>query len=106
MGDGSQSNNPWLQELPDPLSRACWDNYLTISAATAKELGIENWNVSNGALNGNMVNRFEGEEEGHSIEQYQHAIVTNVQNKGHILQFSEAEQLSLISIEIDRKNFR
>ena len=32
MGDGSQSNNPWLQELPDPLSRACWDNYLTISA--------------------------------------------------------------------------
>ena len=57
-------------------------------------------------LNGNMVNRFEGEEEGHSIEQYQHAIVTNVQNKGHILQFSEAEQLSLISIEIDRKNFR
>ena len=25
MGDGQQSNNPWLQELPDPLSRACWD---------------------------------------------------------------------------------
>ena len=36
MGDGSQSNNPWLQELPDPLSRACWDNYLTISARTAR----------------------------------------------------------------------
>ena len=56
MGDGSQSNNPWLQELPDPLSRACWDNYLTMSAATARKLGIKNWNVSNGALNGNMVN--------------------------------------------------
>jgi molybdopterin-containing oxidoreductase family iron-sulfur binding subunit len=56
MGDGNQSNNPWLQELPDPLSRACWDNYLTMSAATARELGIANWNVSNGALNGNMVN--------------------------------------------------
>ena len=56
MGDGSQSNNPWLQELPDPLSRACWDNYLTMSAATARKLGITNWNVSNGALNGNMVN--------------------------------------------------
>ena len=56
MGDGSQSNNPWLQELPDPLSRACWDNYLTMSSATARDLGIKNWNVSNGALNGNMVN--------------------------------------------------
>ena len=56
MGDGSQSNNPWLQELPDPLSRACWDNYLTMSASTAADLGITNWNVSNGALNGNMVN--------------------------------------------------
>ena len=56
IGDGAQSNNPWLQELPDPLSRASWDNYLTISAVTAKELGIKNWNVSNGALNGNMVN--------------------------------------------------
>ena len=56
MGDGSQSNNPWLQELPDPLSRACWDNYIAMSAATARDLGITNWNVSNGALNGNMVN--------------------------------------------------
>jgi molybdopterin-containing oxidoreductase family iron-sulfur binding subunit len=56
MGDGNQANNPWLQELPDPISRACWDNYLTISAATARDLGISNWNVSNGGLNGSMVN--------------------------------------------------
>jgi molybdopterin-containing oxidoreductase family iron-sulfur binding subunit len=56
MGDGNQANNPWLQELPDPLSRACWDNYLTMSVATARDLGIKNWNVSNGALNGSMVN--------------------------------------------------
>ena len=55
LGDGSQSNNPWLQELPDPITRACWDNYLTISASTAKELGLSNWNVSNGALNGSLV---------------------------------------------------
>jgi molybdopterin-containing oxidoreductase family iron-sulfur binding subunit len=55
LGDGSQSNNPWLQELPDPITRACWDNYLTISASTAKELGLSNWTVSNGALNGSIV---------------------------------------------------
>ena len=56
MGDGSQANNPWLQELPDPVTRACWDNYLTMSLATARDLGLSNWNVSNGALNGDMVN--------------------------------------------------
>ena len=55
LGDGSQANNPWLQELPDPLSRATWDNYLTISEITAKELDLRNWNVSNGALNGDIV---------------------------------------------------
>ena len=33
MGDGQQANNPWLQEMPDPLTRASWDNYLTISKA-------------------------------------------------------------------------
>jgi len=55
IGDGSQSNNPWLQELPDPITRACWDNYLTISASTAREYNLKNWNISNGALNGDMV---------------------------------------------------
>ena len=30
-GDGSQANNPWLQELPDPVSRVTWDNYITMS---------------------------------------------------------------------------
>ena len=56
MGDGTQANNPWLQEFPDPISRACWDNYITISASTARELGLKNWNVSNGAMNGSIVN--------------------------------------------------
>ena len=56
MGDGNQANNPWLQEFPDPISRACWDNYMTISASTARDLNLKNWNVSNGALNGSLVN--------------------------------------------------
>jgi len=55
LGDGKQANNPWLQELPDPITRTTWDNYLTISAEDAKELGFENWNVSDGALNGNKA---------------------------------------------------
>jgi MoCo/4Fe-4S cofactor protein with predicted Tat translocation signal len=39
-GDGAQANNPWLQELPDPVSRVTWDNYLTMSPAQMKEMGF------------------------------------------------------------------
>ena len=55
LGDGQQANNPWLQELPDPITRVSWDNYLTMSAADAKELGIKNWHVANGALDGDYA---------------------------------------------------
>jgi molybdopterin-containing oxidoreductase family iron-sulfur binding subunit len=30
--------NPWLQELPDPVTRATWDNYVIVSPAMAKTL--------------------------------------------------------------------
>jgi molybdopterin-containing oxidoreductase family iron-sulfur binding subunit len=38
IGTGEGSGNPWLQELPDPISRATWDNYVIISPAMAKSL--------------------------------------------------------------------
>lgn len=56
LGSGNQANNPWLQELPDPITRATWDNYVTISAADAEAMGIENENVANGGLDGSYVN--------------------------------------------------
>ena len=40
LGEGRQANNPWLQELPDPVSKICWDNYASVSPAQAKELGL------------------------------------------------------------------
>ena len=55
MGDGQQANNPWLQEFPDPITRTSWDNYLTMSKADAEKMDIENWNVANGGMNGNLV---------------------------------------------------
>ncbi len=42
LGDGRHANNPWLQELPDPIGKICWDNVLMISIADATELGLEN----------------------------------------------------------------
>jgi len=56
LGDGEQANNPWLQELPDPITRASWDNYLTISKADADALELENNHIANGGLNGSYVN--------------------------------------------------
>ncbi len=41
LNDGRYANNPWLQELPDPVTKACWDNYLTVSLADAESLGLE-----------------------------------------------------------------
>ncbi len=55
MGDGQQAHNPWLQEFPDPITRVSWDNYLTVSKADADQLGIKNFNVANGGLNGSYV---------------------------------------------------
>ncbi len=41
IGNGVGAANPWLQELPDPISKATWDNYALISMAKANELGIK-----------------------------------------------------------------
>ncbi len=30
MGGGQHANNPWLQEMPDPIMRTVWGNYLSV----------------------------------------------------------------------------
>ena len=55
LGDGQQANNPWLQELPDPLTRATWDNYLCMHPTDAESLGIANWHTAGGALEGHLA---------------------------------------------------
>jgi molybdopterin-containing oxidoreductase family iron-sulfur binding subunit len=55
IGNGLQANNPWLQEMPDPITRVSWDNYITVSKFDAKSLGLKNINDSNGALNSNYA---------------------------------------------------
>ena len=37
MGTGAQSNNPWLLEFPDPITRATWDNFAMVSPNFIKE---------------------------------------------------------------------
>jgi len=40
LGNGMHANNPWLMELPDPVSRHCWENVAAVSPADAVKLGI------------------------------------------------------------------
>jgi MoCo/4Fe-4S cofactor protein with predicted Tat translocation signal len=41
IGTGKHANNPFLQETPDPITRATWDNYLTIPQSMAVEMEVE-----------------------------------------------------------------
>jgi MoCo/4Fe-4S cofactor protein with predicted Tat translocation signal len=38
---GVWSNNPWLLEMPDPITRAVWDNYVCVSPKMGKKLDQE-----------------------------------------------------------------
>jgi molybdopterin-containing oxidoreductase family iron-sulfur binding subunit len=40
MPDGSHAYNPWLQELPDPISKVTWDNYACLAPEAATRLGV------------------------------------------------------------------
>jgi len=36
IGDGTQAGNPWLQEMPDSITKVTWDNYLTMNPSDMK----------------------------------------------------------------------
>jgi molybdopterin-containing oxidoreductase family iron-sulfur binding subunit len=45
LRDGRHANSPWLQELPDPISKVSWDNYLSVPSVYALEQGLNNGDV-------------------------------------------------------------
>ena len=45
LRDGSHAHNAWLQELPDPISKAVWDNYASVAPELATDLGVETGRV-------------------------------------------------------------
>jgi molybdopterin-containing oxidoreductase family iron-sulfur binding subunit len=42
LGDGRYANLPWLQELPDPLSKVVWDSWVEMHPSTAAKIGVKN----------------------------------------------------------------
>ncbi len=43
--DGRHANNPWLLELPDPVTRVCWDNFVVMAPQTARENKLEDGDI-------------------------------------------------------------
>lgn len=41
LGDGRGANKPWLQELPDPVTKLAWQSWVEVHPSTAKKLGIK-----------------------------------------------------------------
>ncbi len=50
VGNGTQANNPLLQELPDPITKIVWDHPVTVSQKDATALGFTNDGESNTQL--------------------------------------------------------
>ncbi|HLG14736.1 MAG TPA: molybdopterin-dependent oxidoreductase [Blastocatellia bacterium] len=45
LHDGVHANNPWLHELPDPITKITWDNYACVGPKYAERFGIEEGRV-------------------------------------------------------------
>ncbi len=53
--DGSYGNNPWLQELPDPMSKLTWDNAAVMNPLTAEGLSVATGDVVSITLGGRSL---------------------------------------------------
>jgi anaerobic selenocysteine-containing dehydrogenase/Fe-S-cluster-containing dehydrogenase component len=45
FGGGEFSNSPWLQELPDPVSKITWHSWLEMNPATAEARGLRTGDI-------------------------------------------------------------
>ncbi len=45
LRDGRHANNPWLQELPDPITKVTWGNFAAVSPQLARKLGLTEGDV-------------------------------------------------------------
>jgi anaerobic selenocysteine-containing dehydrogenase/Fe-S-cluster-containing dehydrogenase component len=43
--DGRGANRPWLQELPDPVTKLTWDTWVELHPDTAQRLGISDGDI-------------------------------------------------------------
>ncbi len=44
IGSGQHANNPWLQEMPDPVMRTVWGNYLSVPVTWSGGMDYDSFN--------------------------------------------------------------
>jgi molybdopterin-containing oxidoreductase family iron-sulfur binding subunit len=45
LGDGRGANKPWLQELPDPVTKICWQTVVEMHPEALKTMGVEDGEI-------------------------------------------------------------
>lgn len=45
MPDSRHAHNPWLQELPDPVTKVTWGNYVCVSPEDAEKLSLSDGDI-------------------------------------------------------------
>ncbi|MFM9014309.1 MAG: molybdopterin dinucleotide binding domain-containing protein, partial [Gemmatimonadota bacterium] len=45
LGDGRGANKPWLQELPDPVTKICWQTVVEMHPEALKAMGVEDGEI-------------------------------------------------------------
>src|SRR5690606_26546973 len=55
VADGRFANNVWLQELPEAVTKMAWDNAALLSAASARELGVEQNDLLSVTVDGRTI---------------------------------------------------
>ena len=45
LEDGSGANKPWLQEIPDPVTKVCWQTVIEVGTSAAARLSIDSGDV-------------------------------------------------------------
>ncbi len=51
IGNGDMAGNPWLQEMPDPISKVTWDNYITMNPVEMEKGGYTTYYDQEHGLN-------------------------------------------------------
>ena len=55
LRDGKRANNPWLQEMPDPVSKVTWDNFAAMSPTDMTALGVVQGDTISIDVNGHAI---------------------------------------------------
>lgn len=55
IGSGADANNPWLQEMPDPISKGTWENYVVMPRTMLESMKLEQGDWVTVTANGKNV---------------------------------------------------